>query len=209
MNENISKLEHESTRESLLAEIDLFEQNANKLPGVKDTEILKKVRGIWVLSGDDTTNHKRLDYADRWLSAYIDILPDNQPPILIYNGTEEQNKNLNVRTKRTYIAPGINKNTLDQVKNFSFPPNLDIDNGYLGIISHSAHFPRILRFINNNQKIFQGMKVTVLPINLDNPENQEEMTQAEVKGTMDYIEKGDADIEPYPYILLDREGENE
>lgn len=189
-------------KKSVLTEINLFEKNANKLPQIKDIEILKKVRAIWVVSGDDTTNKKRMDYADQWLSIYSDILPDNQPPVLIYNGTEEQNKNFNVQTDRAYIAPGINKKTIDQIKNFSFPPDLDLEDGYLGVISHASHFPRILRFMGKNHEIFKDIKVLVLPITPENPEDQVKMAQPEVKGTLDYIKKGEASIDPYLYEIL-------
>lgn len=201
---NMLNSEIEPTRESVLAEIDLLEKNANQLPEEKDIEILKKIKAVWVLSGDDTTNHKRLDYANQWLSVYNDILPDNQSPILIYNGTEEQNKNLNVQAKNVYIAPGINKKTIDQVQNFSFPPDLNLEDGYLGVLSHSAHLPRILRFMGKNHEIFKDIKVIALPLAPENPEEQAKMAAPEIKGILDYIQKGEATLDSYPYTMLNK-----
>lgn len=220
-------------RKSVLKEIKLFEKNANQLPKVKDIEILKKVQAIWVLSGSgsylkpliDTpsdqnninnlwyhgTDKARLDYAERWLSAYLKILPDNSQPILIYNGLKEQQKDLfkaikekkfKIPINQIYIAPGDNVRTIDQVKKFSFPTNLDLKDGYLGVLSHSTHLPRILRFMNKNRQIFKKIKILVLPLNLKNLKDQTKMVKPEVKGTLDYIKKGRATLDSYPYKLL-------
>lgn len=222
-------------KKSVLTEINLFEKNANKLPQIKDIEILKKVRAIWVLSGSGSylkplidvesdqaninnlwyhgTDKARLDYAEQWLSAYSKILPANFRPILIYNGLKEQQKDLfkaieekkcKIALDQVYIAPGDNIRTIDQVKNFSFPPNLDLNNGFLGILSHLTHLPRILRFMGKNRKIFKNIKALVLPLNLKNTEDQVKMAKPEVKGIFDYIQKGKAAIDPYSYRLLDK-----
>jgi hypothetical protein len=223
-------------KESILAEIALFEQNANLLPQEKDIEVLKKVRAIWVLSGSGSylkplintvsdqinidnywyhgTDKARLDYAKRWLSAYQDLLPDNQPPTLIYNGVPEQNQDLleavkekkyQIPADQLYIAPGNIVRTLDQVKKFSFPPDFDLENGYSGVLSHASHLPRILRFMSKNQEIFKGINVLALPLKSDNPQNQIKMIEPEVKGILDYIEKDEANTDSYSYKLLGKE----
>lgn len=220
-------------KNSVLTEVNLFKKNANKLPEAKNIEILKKVRAVWVLSGSGSylrplintssdqanlannwyhgTDKARLDFAERWLSAYSNILPACKPPILIYNGVAEQNRDLHqaieggkypIPTSQVYIAPGENVRTLDQVKNFSFPPDLDLQEGYLGVISHVSHLVRTLKFMNKYPRIFRGIKVIALPIVCKDPKVQDRIDAPETKGILDYIAKNEATEESYPYIIL-------
>lgn len=159
------------------------------------------------------TDNARLDYAEHWLLSYKNLLPNDRQPTLIYNGVKNQQEDLlhaikerkyKIPLDQIYIAPGNNIRTIDQVKNFSFPPNLDLNDGYLGVLSHTTHLPRVLRFMGKNRKIFQKIKVLVLPLNLKNIEDQVKMAKPEVKGTLDYIKKGEATIDPYPFLMLSK-----
>jgi len=158
------------------------------------------------------TDKVRLDYAKRWLGAYAKILPNAPRPFLIYNGVSEQNKDLlkasnkkkyKIPPNQIYIAPGQNVRTLDQVKNFSFPPNINFEGGYLGVLSHAQHLARILRFMGKNRKIFRGIKVMALPLKAKNPLYQARMANQEIESVLHYIAKGEAMTEPYPYKLID------
>lgn len=203
-------------KKSVLAEIDVFSQNANRLPEKKYNKILNKVQAVWVLSGSGSyfkpgTDKARLDYAERWFLSYKKIFPQTPPPILIYNGVARQvedlfraikEKKYIIPSNQIYIAPGCNIRTQDQVKNFSFPPRLNLKDGYLGIISHPAHLARIFRFMGKNRAIFQDIKVLALPCAPENPDDQIKMIEPEVKGILDYIQKGEATLDPYPYKLL-------
>jgi hypothetical protein len=196
--------QYDMVRESVITEIDTFEKNADTLPEARDIEMLSKIQAIWVLSGNDFTNIQRLAFAEEWLSRYSDILPDEAQPILIYNGTKDQNDELSVKADRIYFAPGDNTRTLDQVKNFSFPPDLDIKNSYLGVLTNASHLPRTLRFMNNFQYIFKGIKIVALPVSDTVPDNKSSVVDMEAKGVLDYIKRGSADSIPYPYILINK-----
>lgn len=157
------------------------------------------------------TDKARLDYAARWLHAYKNILPEQDSPFLIYNGVLEQNNDLlqaiegekyPIPTSQVYIAPGKNVRTLDQVRNFSFPTNLDLQDGYLAIVSHASHLVRTLKFMNKYPEIFHGITVIALPLIDRDQRIQAKMDAPEIKGILDYIAKNEATEESYPYIIL-------
>lgn len=219
-------------RKSILTEIDFFEHHANRLPKKENISVLKKVCAIWVVSGSgsylkpilDVPSDKknrfnywyhgldklRINYAAKWLAAYSHILPSNSQPIMIYNGLEEQKKDLfkaidagllKINKKQIYIAPGKIVRTLDQVKYFSFPQSFD-KKKMIGVVSNTSHLVRILRFMNNNRNIFKGIKVLALPVMARSKKGEARLKEIETKGILDYVKKDEASKKSYPYIVL-------
>lgn len=219
-------------KKAILDEIDFFEHRANQLPRKKDIDVLKKIGAIWVVSGSgsylkpllDVPSDKknklnywyhgldklRINYAAKWLAAYSHILPSSPQPIMIYNGLKEQINDLfkaidrgllQIDKKKIYIAPGKIDRTLDQVKYFSFPPSHN-KNIFMGVISNAPHLARILRFMNKNRKIFSGVKIVALPVGARDKIEGIKFKEMETRGILDYIKNGEADVKPYPYLIL-------
>ena len=212
-------------------ELSIFERKAGELPSDQNKEKYKNTGAVWVLSGGgsylasiiDTPsdrNYKkydwyprqdraRLDYAKDWLDAFSSTSPPDSP-ILIYNGTEQQNYDLKkaidagifeFSKSRLFIPQGEITKTVEQVKNFVFPPSFITKGKKLAVLSHSAHLPRILRFMKKFPKPFRGVEIVPISINLDSDGSQRQMRDMELENLLGYIEKGEASIEPYPYKI--------
>jgi len=216
-------------KKTILQEIAIFEQCAGKLPIGQNSQMFNDLGALWVVSGggsylceiiDTSSDNKnignswylgqdkdRLDYAKLWLDA----LPKKQKsdlPVLIYNGTFQQNADLlkaiedkifDLPKSRLYIAPGKITRTIEQVQGFSFPPGFSPQGKKLAVLSHTAHLPRILRFMNKFPKPFKGIEVVVLGLNVQNHAGQRAMVRSEVKNLLRYIARGEAAAEPYPF----------
>lgn len=208
-------------------ELSFFESKAGGLPTLQEKERFKSVGAVWVVSGAGSYLHpiidtpsdniykkhkwysgqdkKRLDYAARWLAEF-----ENQygySPTLIYNGTVAQDKDLlqaigkkkiNIRSK-IFIPEGEIVNTLDQVKNFLLPDEFDPRKMTLAVLSHSAHLPRILRFMSRFPEGFKGAKVIALSINVTDEAGQSKMKKAELENLSRYVENDNASMFPYPF----------
>ncbi len=203
-----------------------FEKHAGEFPVAGDFSHYKNVGAVWVISGAGSYLHpiidtpsdniykkykwysgqdkKRLDYGAQWLNAFNKCF--GFLPTVIYNGTPSQNKDLlraikekkiNLPTKLFFPMGNIVK-TLDQVKNFSFPDEFDPKKMKLAVLSHSAHLPRILRFMGKFPERFKGVKIIVLSINVENKIGQDEMKSSEIKNLLCYIENGNGSVKPYP-----------
>ncbi len=213
---------------TILDEIIFFEAHAGSLTSQQTGEVLEKIDAIWVVSGggsylepiidtpSDNKNIKnswylgqdkaRLDYALLWIDDFATTMP--APPLLIYNGTKKQNADLlkavkekvfDLQKAQLYIAPGDITRTIEQVKNFSFPPSIKPDKRKLAILSHSAHLPRILRFINKCPKPFNNAKTVPLSVNVQDVWGQQQMIISELDNLLGYIARGEAAIAPYPF----------
>ena len=189
--------------EMIRREFAIFKKQAGKLPSKEDLGKNKNIGAVWVLSGGgsyllpivNSTSDRiyakknwypgqdkaRLDYA----KACIDALASLSPlPVLIYNGTKRQNADLRkaidrglfkLPKSRLYIVPGEITRTLDQVTKFSFPPSFNVKKMKLAVLSHSAHLPRILRFMRKYPKPFKNVEIVPLSINIQSKIGQRQM----------------------------------
>lgn len=205
-----------------------FEKHAGESPVAGDfLHYYKNVGAVWVISGagsylrpiiDSPSDNiykkykwysgqdkKRLDYAAKWLAKF-----NNQygySPTLVYNGTVDQDKDLLQAIKegkivfpaKIFIPEGKIANTLDQVKNFSFPKGFDPKKMKLAVFSHSAHLPRILRFMGKFPGRFKRVSIIALSINVADKIGQDKMKSSEIENLLCYIENGNASVEPYPF----------
>lgn len=216
-------------KEIILREFFVFEKQAGKLPSPKNLMKYKDVGAVWVVSGGGSyfapstdspsdrayaknkwypgQDKARLDYAKSWLDALARFLPSSKP-ILIYNGTKKQNEDLlkaidtrkfKFPKSRLYLAPGEIARTLDQVKRFSLPPTFPKEGIKLAVLSHSAHLPRILRFMKKFPKPFKNIEIIPLSINVSDKAGQRQMKSLELNNLLGYIARGEAASKPYPY----------
>jgi len=217
---------------TIIDEISLFEASAGTLPSQQTVVTLQKIKAIWVVSGggsylepiidtpSDNKNTKnswylgqdkaRLDYALLWINDFATTMPP-PPPLMIYNGTKKQNADLQkaIREKifdltnaQLYIAPGDITRTIEQVKNFSFPPSIKPAVCRLAILSHSAHLPRILRFMNKYPRQFKNAEIVPLSIKIQDVWGQQQMIISELNNLLGCIARGEAAIEPYSFIRI-------
>lgn len=127
-------------------------------------------------------------------------------PYLIYNGISEQINTLLEESGKTFIIPKENiyipagkiVKTLDQIKNFSMPPDISGKKGHLIIVSHSPHLSRILRFMKKHEHKFNGLTIKVLPISAG---GSTDFIEAELSGILDYIAMGESAYEPIIYSI--------
>ena len=212
-----------------LDEVKFFQARAGELPSHENQEKYKDIGALWVVSGGGTylsalvdspsdrsygkypwyigQDKVRLDYAKRWLDAYS-LQPPFAKATLIYNGTKEQNRDLlraisdgkfDFARSSVYISQANITRTIEQIKNFSLPDSFDIKGEKLAVLSHSAHLPRILRFMNKFPNRFKGVKIVPLSVNLDQKSSENQMAELELNNLLGYIERGEASAEPYPY----------
>lgn len=141
-------------------------------------------------------------------SSEIDLI-EQYGPYLIYNGIEEQNKAIRQAIKKgklvfpqskLYIPQGRITRTLDQVKNLNFPDEEYRAGDILAIITHCAHYPRVLRMLNKYKKIPDNLLVRIYPVQFKDNAGSKEFTFNEIMGVLGYIALGKATIEPYNYI---------
>ncbi|MEI6503182.1 MAG: hypothetical protein WCP21_19400 [Armatimonadota bacterium] len=199
-------------RTQFATEIQEFELVSGRLPDPKF-----KIKAIWVLSGSGSylkplleverdrlfegTDRMRLDYAKECINSSL------EKPALIYNGTSEQIKDLEsalqtgeykLSIDQVKIIGGEIHRTLDQVKQFSYPADVSVSEGdYLGVLSHAAHLPRVLRMMNAHKEKFKAVKILPLSLKLQIPSDEDEFIKRELLGIIDYILKNEATIEPY------------
>lgn len=137
-------------------------------------------------------------------------------PHLFYNGMPEENAAVrkvladmdtaipaeNVHVFDIQKPLGKIVRTIDQIREFTLPPDLSFRRGdQFGIISHAPHLPRILRMINQYRPIPEGFEVVLFPVPVI-PSGFQEYTELEVKGTLRYIfDFHQATVEPYPYTF--------
>lgn len=185
------------------------------------------LRGIWVLSGpgffDQATKkdgyenfswarfmgRDRLRYAEE-----IIILHNDQKPWLIFNGRQDENKNLKktvlhgnltISPERLHVVdnPRIRK-TIDQVSYFNLPNSNEWKRGdVLGVVTHSPHMIRFLHLLGVDKKIIpEG--VIVRPFPITSPKGCiPEYWNMEILGLLYriYITR-QASSEIYPYRIL-------
>jgi len=221
--------------EMIRREFAIFKKQAGKLPSKEDLGKNKNIGAVWVLSGGgsyllpivNSTSDRiyakknwypgqdkaRLDYA----KACIDALASLSPlPVLIYNGTKRQNADLRkaidrglfkLPKSRLYIVPGEITRTLDQVTKFSFPPSFNVKKMKLAVLSHSAHLPRILRFMRKYPKPFKNVEIVPLSINIQSKIGQRQMEKVELDNLLGYIDRKEAAAESYPFEKNDNKQE--
>jgi RimJ/RimL family protein N-acetyltransferase len=207
------------------SELDYIEQSAGELPNAKNKDKYLDVGALWVISGAGSYFKKltssssdkiykkhpwypgqdrdRLEYAKKWLDAYRKVYPGLNPA-LIYNGTKEQNTDLaeaissgKFRLKGPlFISPGKIVRTLDQIKQFSFNPEFK-KGQKLAVLSHSAHIPRILRFMDKFKQRFKSVEVIAVSISLE-PKDEREMAKIEKRTLLGYIKRDEASQNIYP-----------
>jgi RimJ/RimL family protein N-acetyltransferase len=212
-------------------EIAYFERQAGDLPKAKSAKKYEDIGAVWVISGGGSylseiidapsdrvyakkrwypnQDKQRLDYAKAVLDA-LDVLWPKSRPKLIYNGTRKQNFDLRKAIEkglfkfpksRLYVAPGKITKTLEQVEKFSFPPDFKPGKMKLGVLSHSAHLSRILRFMNRFAKKFKGVRVVPLSTNVSDYSGEHQMAASELDNLLGYISRKEAPDEPYPFIV--------
>ena len=220
---------NDQIRDAISRELCIFERQAGELPCEKEKEKYKNIGAVWVVSGGGSyfspiinspsdriysknswycgQDKARLDYAMSWVNAFTYLNPLT-PPMIIYNGTKKQNDDLlkaidegifKFPKSQLYIASGKITRTLDQVKNFSFPPAFEVKKTKLAVLSHSAHLPRLLRFMNKFPKPFRGVEIVPLSINLNKKADQRQMLRMELDNLLGYIERDETSAQAYPF----------
>ncbi len=133
-------------------------------------------------------------------------------PIIIYNGTAEENEvarsvpkreGIIVPEEKVVVAGGGIAKTVDQIKTFALPENLHRPGGEIGLVSHAPHLMRVLHMLKRYEPLPKDMKVRLFPI-ASPIEGKEEYVTLEVKGLLYYIylsAEHDADKETYPHII--------
>ncbi len=216
-------------RKGYLKEVAFFEKQAGRLPNKKSAPKYENIGAVWVISGggsylsaiiDTPSDHaygekkwypnqdkRRLDYAKAVLDSLSHLMPKSKPT-LIYNGTRKQNLDLRKAISqglfkfpmsRLYIAPGKITKTLEQVKKFTFPPGFRPEKMKLGLLSHSVHLPRVLRFMNRHSKKFKAVRIIPFSLNLPEKALERQMADCELETLLGYISRDEASIEPYPF----------
>lgn len=204
---------------TLLGEMRRYESRAGLLPQDEPD-----IKAVWVLSGSGSyfedllknsgdqslkslkffhgTDRARINYASKFINAYEGIAP-----FLFYNGTDKQNQDLiraikerklNLDPNRVKIIDGSISSTLDQVRKFRYPAGIKIlPSEKMAVLSHAPHFSRILRMMNRYRENFEKVKIVPISIKLDDPSGEEEFMKRELIGTLDYINRGEAEIDAY------------
>ena len=134
-------------------------------------------------------------------------------PYLIYGSTTEQNEDLEAalmeegvvipRSKVHIIAEKVvDTNTVDQMKTFSLPKNLEVENGdVLAIVAHAPHLVRVLHMLNRYRPLPEGMIIQPQPMPAPIP-GGDEFAISEISGILYYtFITGDSSEETYPYLI--------
>lgn len=131
-------------------------------------------------------------------------------PFLIYGSTAEQNEDVetalaghNVIIPRSKVhiidfpEKPVGVNTIDQMRAFSFPPNLQVQKeNILAIVAHAPHMVRILHMMNRFQPIPEGLIVQPHPL----PSVVTDSAKQEISGLLFYtLITEDSAEEAYPY----------
>lgn len=136
-------------------------------------------------------------------------------PYLIYGSTLEQNKDVEtalaeqgvvVPRSRVHIIDFPKKpvgvNTIDQMRTFSLPPNLQIQKGdILAIVAHAPHMVRALHIANRSKPFPEGLIIQPHPLPSP-PSAGTDFAAQEISGLLYYtFISGDSSEEPYPYQI--------
>ncbi len=130
-------------------------------------------------------------------------------PYLIYNGISLQNqaikhaiksKDLSLPLSRLYIPKGKITKTLDQVKNLSFPDKKYDKGDIIIIVTHVAHYPRLLRMLERYHTVMKDFSIMLYPVWFKDKTASQKFTINEIMGVLGYIAIGEAAIKPIKYI---------
>lgn len=136
-------------------------------------------------------------------------------PYLIYGATVEQNEDLAVALgEQGVIIPGskvhiidfpekpVGINTIDQMRNFSLPPSLQIHKGdILSIVAHAPHMVRALHMAAKFKPFPEGLIIQPYPLPSPLSAGTNSAAQ-EISGLLYYtFITGDSSEEPYPYQI--------
>lgn len=134
---------------------------------------------------------------------------ENYGPEMVYNGTQLENDTvLDVLSREGTVIPegkvhiirGNIKTTLDQVKTFKLPVELN-ENEELAIISHAPHLVRIMNMINKNPPFPTRTKVRLFPV----PtlvSGRTKYAEMETLGLLRYVYlDNESTVKRYPYLV--------
>ena len=133
-------------------------------------------------------------------------------PTIIYNGSNTQNDRVRdmldeptiVPKEKVFIEGEGYKTTIDQIKNFKFPPELKKEGKEIGLISNAPHLMRIAHILGRYDSVLPSdMVLRFFPIK--SPiSGRNKYAEMEIKGLIYYIyisKDRDASKEPHPYII--------
>lgn len=134
-------------------------------------------------------------------------------PYLIYGATAKQNEDLETTLSEqgivipknkvhiiNFLSKPVGVNTLDQIKTFSLPPNLQIQEGnILVLVAHAPHMVRALHMTNKFKPFPEGL--IILPHPLPSPISAgTDYAIQEISGLLYYtFITRDSSEESYPY----------
>lgn len=134
-------------------------------------------------------------------------------PYVLYGSTTEQNEDLETalkeegvvipRSKVHIIAEKVvDTNTVDQMKTFSLPKELEVQDGdVLAIVAHAPHLVRVLHMLNRYKPLPEGMIVQPYPMPAP-PSGGIDFATQEISGILYYTYiTGDSSEEIYPYQM--------
>lgn len=134
-------------------------------------------------------------------------------PYLLYGSTTEQNEDLEAALKEQGIVIPRSKvhviaekvvgtNTVDQMKTFSLPKELQIQDGdILAIVAHAPHMVRVLHMLNRYRPLPEGMLVQPYPMPAPLSGGDDFAIQ-EISGILYYtFITGDSTEEIHPYQI--------
>lgn len=132
-------------------------------------------------------------------------------PYLIYNGRPDENATVEDVLKRPGIAiprgkvhviDAIIDNTLDQVKSFDLPINLNLQSDdRIALVSHAPHLARVLYVIDKFRPFPEGVRIQAFPIATPR-EGKQIYAEMEIQGILYYaFVSNEASKNPYPHIL--------
>ena len=211
--------------DQVIDEISEIEKIDNNKTEIELKKRASKIKAVWVLSGTGTFKLPLTDvpgdqiykgkswgyHSDRDRIELAIKLIDSIgqcKPYLIYNGIEEQRIAINQAIEsgelsfprsKLYIPKGEVVKTLDQVKKLNFPEKYKIGD-ILVIVTHSAHYPRVLRMLNRYKTIPAKLSVVLYPAHFKNKKGSKEFTFNEIMGVLGYIALGEATIKSYKYL---------
>lgn len=128
---------------------------------------------------------------------------------LVYNGVGEQqiaikraikSGKLSFPKSKLYIPKGKIIKTLDQVKNLRFPEKKYQFGDILVIVTHVAHYPRVLRMLNKYKKVFGNLSIVIYPAQFKTRKGFYEFAFNEIMGVLGYIALGEATVKPCKYL---------
>lgn len=136
-------------------------------------------------------------------------------PYLIYGSTLEQNEDVEtalaqhgvvIPRSRVHIIDFPEKpvgvNSIDQMRTFSLPANLQIQQGdILAIVAHAPHMVRVLHMLNRYKPLPEGLIVQPHPLSSP-PAAGTDYAMQEISGLLYYtFISDDSSEKPYPYQI--------